>query len=123
MFTGAGFHLHRANEAVLRRYWDVVTEGTAHPKSRNIGDFLNEMDQKNFGDEKVRAALKDLKNLHRNPLIHPDHTIADAHEAIALMNSIHVVMVHMLKEIPIVVPQMAAPAGGFSMSAHSSNPP
>jgi hypothetical protein len=115
LFTGAGFHLHRANEAVLRRYWEVVAKGATPPKSGNMGNFLNEMEQKQFGDEKVRAALKDLKNLHRNPLIHPEHTIADVHEAIALMNSIHVVMVHMLKEIPVVAPQSTpAPAGSIS---------
>jgi len=114
LFTGAGFHLHRANEAVLRRYWGVVASGKAPPKSGNMGDFLNEMEQNKFGDEKVRAALKDLKNLHRNPLIHPDHTIVDAHEAIALMNSIHVVMVHMLKEIPVVAPANTPPAGGIA---------
>ncbi|HWK95624.1 MAG TPA: hypothetical protein VNR39_09385 [Pseudolabrys sp.] len=113
LFTGAGFHLHRANEAILRRYWEIVTDGAAPPKSGNMGDFLNEMEQKKFGDEKVRAALKDLKNLHRNPLIHPEHTIADAHEAIALMNSIHVVMVHMLKEIPVVAPASEPQAGSL----------
>ena len=30
----------------------------------------------------VRAALKDIKNLHRNPLIHPEHTLESVDEAI-----------------------------------------
>jgi len=75
VFTAAGFHLHRANEAVLQRYWHVVSQGRERPKSRNMGDYLNEMKTNNFGDEKVRAALKDLKDLHRNPLMMPTPTI------------------------------------------------
>jgi hypothetical protein len=49
-----------------------------------MGDYLNEMNQKKIGDEKVKAALKDLKDLHRNPLIHPEHSLESADEAIVL---------------------------------------
>lgn len=61
----------------------------------------------------MKAALKDLKDLHRNPLIHPEHTLESPDEAIALMNGVHTVMVYMLKEIPIVAtaPPMSAPGG------------
>jgi hypothetical protein len=59
LFTAAGFHLHRANEAVLRRYWDAVTNGATRPASRNMGDYLNELNKLNAGDAKVKAALKD----------------------------------------------------------------
>lgn len=99
--TAAGFHLHRANEAVMHRYWDAVTNGAKRPASGNMGDYLNQLEQKSAGDEHVRSALKDLKNLHRNPLIHPDHTLETVEEAIALMNHIHTVILHMLKRIPL----------------------
>jgi hypothetical protein len=132
LFTAAGFHLHRANEAVLRRYWDAVTNGAPPPASRNMGDYLKEMNDKDVGDSKVKAALKDLKDLHRNPLIHPEHSLETADEAIALMNGIHTVMVYMLKEIPLVAPAPAAtPPGGVtplmqqaasSIAASSSTP-
>jgi hypothetical protein len=59
--TAAGFHLHRANEAVLRKYWDAVTTNATRPSSRNMGDYLNEMNRRNVGDPKVKSALKDLK--------------------------------------------------------------
>src|SRR5215813_7084164 len=115
LFTAAGFHLHRANEAVLRRYWDAVTRGAPRPSSRNMGDYLNEMNTRKVGDEKVKAALKDLKDLHRNPLIHPEHSLESADEAIALMNGVHTVMVYMLKEIPAVAPSPAiTPPGGVT---------
>jgi hypothetical protein len=102
LFTAAGFHLHRGNEAVLRRYWGAVTGGAPQPTTLNMGDFLNQMDQLGVGDPNVKAALKDLKNLHRNPLIHPEHSLETADEAIALMNGVHTVTVYMLKEIPVV---------------------
>ena len=100
LFSAAASHLHRANEAVLRRYWDAVTDGASRPSSRNMGDYLTEMNKKNVGDEKVRAALKDLKDLHRNPLIHPEHSLESADEAIALMNGRFIPFVHMPKEMP-----------------------
>ena len=100
-FTAAGFHLHRANESVLRRYWEVVTNDAEHPDSRNMADYINGMNTRGVGDANLKAALKDLKNLHRNPLIHPDHTIKTADKAIALMNSVHTTITCMLDEIPI----------------------
>lgn len=98
--TACGFHLHRANESVLRQYYDAVTSGADRPKSRNIGDYLNELNKLNKGDAKVKSALKDLKDLYRNPLIHPEYSIESTDEAIALLGSIHAVVTHMLKEIP-----------------------
>jgi hypothetical protein len=109
VFTAAGFHLHRANEAVLQRYWDAVSGGQPRPKSRNMGDYLNELKTKNLGDEKVRAALKDLKDLHRNPLIHPEHSIDSLDEVVSLMSGVHTVIMHMLKEMPATMPTPALP--------------
>lgn len=98
--TAAGFHLHRANELVLHRYYDAVTGGEPRPKNRNIGGYLNALDKHGVGDEKVKSALRDLKDLHRNPLIHPEDTLESIDDAIALLGSIQAVVVHMLKEIP-----------------------
>jgi hypothetical protein len=110
--TAAGFHLHRANESVLRRYWDAVTNNAPRPASRNMGDYLKEMNDRGVGDPKVKAALKDLKDLHRNPLIHPEHSLESVDDAIGLMNGIHNVMVNMFKEMPIVIlPSPSLPAG------------
>jgi hypothetical protein len=90
-----------------------------------MGDYLNEMNQKKIGDEKVKAALKDLKDLHRNPLIHPEHSLESADEAIALMNGVHTVMVYMLKEIPVVAaaPVVTPPGGVIPLSAPVSPSP
>lgn len=99
--TAAGFHLHRANESVLHRYWDTVTNGSSRPSTGNMGDYIHQLEQRKAGDEHVRSALKDLKNLHRNPLVHPEHSLESVEEAIALMDHIKAVIFHMLKAIPI----------------------
>lgn len=116
VFTAAGFHLHRANEAVLARYWDVVSKGADRPKSRNMGDYINEMKTKKIGDEKVLAALKDLKDLHRNPLIHPEQSIDTVDDVVGLLSGVHTVMMHMLKEIPAKMPTPVLPTPHFAAS-------
>ena len=108
--TAAGFHLHRANESVLDRYYDAVGEPAKKPKSRNMGDYLRALDDQNAGDEKVRSALRSVKDFHRNPLIHPEHTLETIDEAIALLNSIHTVVVPMLAEIPDPLTTTGGPA-------------
>lgn len=110
--TAAGFHLHRANESVLHCYFDVVTNNSPHPRTRNIGDYLAEFSRRNVGDAKIISALKDLKDLHRNPLIHPQDSLESVDEAIALLGSIQAVVVHMLKAIPL--PASAAPPAAVS---------
>jgi hypothetical protein len=102
--TAAGFHLHRANESVLHRYYDAVTGGKARPSGRNIGDYLNELNKHKKGDAKVKASLKDLKDLHRNPLIHPEHSLETVDEAIDLLGSVRAVVGHMLRELPTLPP-------------------
>jgi len=98
--TAAGFHLHRANEAVLHRYYDHVSGGLARPKNRNIGGYLTALTQSGFGDQRLLATLRDLNELHRNPLIHPDQSLETIDDAIALMNAVHNAVVFMLKAIP-----------------------
>lgn len=116
--TAAGFHLHRATEAILRRYWDAVTHGDPRPKSGNMGDFLREMTGNNFGDEKVRGALRHLKDFYRNPIIHPEHNIENIDDAISLMNSVHTALVQMLKDMPEVVSApVEPPVGSLTPSA------
>ncbi len=100
--TAAGFHLHRANESVLHAYFDAVRGTVDHPKdgNRNMGNYISLMETKGLGDERVRAALKDIKNLHRNPLIHPDHDLETVDEAIDLLGAIRAAIGAMLPAIP-----------------------
>lgn len=97
--TAAGFHLLRANEAVLLRYWDAVTSKAAKPRNRNLGSYLAKLDDMKAGDEKVRATLRQIKDLHRNTLVHPEDVLT-VDEAIDLWGIIRSAVSAMLKAIP-----------------------
>lgn len=97
--TAAGFHLHRVNEEVLRHYYDVVTNKKPKPRTRTIGAYLEAFKKHKAGDPKVLAALDSIRELHRNPLMHPEQSLENVEEAIALHGAINSVVVHMLKAI------------------------
>ena len=100
LFTASGFHLHRANETVLRKYWNSVKpDKPINLKNRTIGGYLKAMEDNNLQNEKLISSLRDLKDLHRNPLIHPNESIENLDDAISLMNTIQSVMTLMLKDI------------------------
>ena len=106
--TAAGFHLHRANEAVLHRYYDEVSGGRPRPKNRNIGGYLSEMQRHSLGDARLLSTLRDLNDLHRNPLVHPEQSLDTIDDAIALLDAIHNAAVFMLKVIPMPTPPTPA---------------
>jgi len=97
--TAAAFHLHRLHELVLRRYYDTVTKGAPRPINRNIGAYIDAMKNAQFKDAKVFSALANLKDFHRNPVLHPDDRLEDVQEAIALLGSVNTVITYMLKAI------------------------
>lgn len=98
--TACGFHLHRANESVLRKYWEVVSECAPVPGQGNMGDYLRALEAMPRHDSSVVACLRDIKDLSRNPLVHPEMDLDDVDEAIALLGSVQAAIVHMLKAIP-----------------------
>lgn len=103
--TAAGFHIMRAAELVIRRYWDAVTKGKPRPDRFNIGDYLHEMEKLKVGDAKTLATLKQIKDLHRNELMHPEVSL-DLDESICLLGIVQSVIVEMMKEIPGTQPML-----------------
>lgn len=104
--TAAGFHLHRANEAVLRCYWDSVTDGANRPPQGNMGVYLAELNKLKKGKQTVREHLKSIKDFHRNPLMHPEQSLESVEEAIGLMAAIRCSIGYMLTEIGAVTPAL-----------------
>lgn len=101
--TACGFHIFRALEAVLRKYYLQVSASKAPPKVRNIGVYLNAMKQAKVGDEKIRFALKQLTDLYRNPLIHPEAVLTQE-EAIGIFGLARSSIGGMLAALPVVPP-------------------
>lgn len=97
--TAAGFHLHRATESVLRAYFDALAGSSNRPKSRNMGDYIKKMEDGGNGDKRVLSVLKSLKDLHRNPLMHPDDVISSIDEAISLYAAVRAAIGYMLDGI------------------------
>lgn len=98
--TAGGFHLHRANEAVLRRYFDCVMGAGMRPTLSTMGTLLGEMKKQKAGDANIIAALDAIKTFHRNPLMHPEHTLRDIDEAISLYSAIRSAVGYMLEVLP-----------------------
>lgn len=98
--TAAGFHMHRANEAVLRRYYDWVMGDGQRPKVESMGTLLAALKKADAGDKNIIAALDALKEFHRNPLMHPEHTLADLDEAVNLYCAVRAAIGYMLEELP-----------------------
>lgn len=97
--TAAGFHLHRAHEAVLRAYWDNVTGGKPRPKQQNMGVYLTQLEKLGKGKKAVRAHLQSIKDFHRNPLMHPEQSL-DLEQALDLLAAIRSSIGYMLQAIP-----------------------
>jgi hypothetical protein len=106
--TACAFHVFRATEAVLRRYYTEVTGGNAPPKVRNIGVYIHAMRKEECGDEKILSALKQMTNLHRNPIIHPEAALT-LNEAISILGIARSAIDAMLSQLPEPLPTTAAP--------------
>ncbi|MBX4949454.1 hypothetical protein HJA95_07600 [Rhizobium binae] len=96
--TASAFHLFRALEAVVRAYHRTVGLGAAPPKQRNLGVYIRAL--RNCGaNPKAIAALEQLKDLHRNPIAHPEALIT-LEEALGIYGVVRSAVAAMLADIP-----------------------
>lgn len=100
--TACGFHVFRATEAVLRRYYSHVTGGKPQPKVRNIMVYVQAMRQAKCGDEKILSVVEQLSKLHRNPLIHPEVALTEdeAISSLGMARSVISAMIAVLPPVP-----------------------
>jgi hypothetical protein len=100
--TAAAFHLFRALESVVRAYYKTVSQGLAPPKQRNLGVYIKALIKCNASG-KVIAALTQLKDLHRNPIAHPEVAILPD-EAVNISGMVRSAIAAMLTELPVLAP-------------------
>jgi len=87
--TACGFHLMRATEGIIHKYYVSVTGQIPRRKERNWGAYVrnlnrhrnNNADSK--ADPKLIALIDQLREHHRNVLMHPEETLT-ADEALSL---------------------------------------
>lgn len=106
--TACGFHLFRATEAVLRRYYGHVTGGAPPPKIRNIMVYVQAMRTRKCGDERILSVVEQLSKLHRNPLIHPEVALT-VDEAISILGIARSAVTAMLSQLPELPQTTGAP--------------
>lgn len=83
--TAAGFHLARAVEDSIRRYYEVVASEpyNMEEQGRSWGKYTSALKTKG-ADKNVINALDQMRELHRNPISHPDMKLS-ADEAMMLV--------------------------------------
>ncbi len=80
--TSAGFLLLRAVEDVMHNYYDVLSNRAPRPHRRSMGDYIDAMEKIPDVAPEMLEVLRSIKNLRRNPLMHPEHRL-DMEDAIA----------------------------------------
>ena len=74
--TAAGFHLLRATETVIRKYY-AMAAGTQPPvKFRNWGAYIRVLRRVPQVDQKVVSMIDHIREHYRNPILHPEDNLA-----------------------------------------------
>lgn len=126
LWSAAAFHFHRANEAVLRRYYDHCCGPNERPEPCTMGTLLRTMEQKQKGEAQVIVALRNITTFHRNPNSHPGDFIDDAEQAFSLVAALRAAMGYMLDLLPVASfddMMSATPNPDLSAAAIAPPPP
>jgi hypothetical protein len=116
--TASGFHVFRATEGVIRQYFKAVVGSLPEAKNRNWGAYIRTL-EKHGADQKVTGFLDHIRQLYRNPVIHPEEhlEIEDAEILLSLCTSAIIQMVKAIQNI------QATAVPESSMSLASVTPP
>lgn len=99
--TAALFHIFRATDSILRRWYKIVTGVEPKPRMRAWGAYISNLRKANArgattADERILSVLEQVKDLHRNPVIHPEAIVAleDAISFVGIADSLISAMVN-----------------------------
>jgi len=104
--TASGFHALRACEAVLEDYYRTFA-GAAAPECNSWKDYYDKLDaliKKNVSpcpSEKTIRNIDQLRDLDRNPVMHPRDTL-DMTAALVLFNNCASAMMSMASEMRVI---------------------
>ena len=63
----------RAVEGMMHEFYDVISGGSPRPKKREMGGYIDALEKLKTVDPRMTDVLRGIKNLRRNPLMHPEH--------------------------------------------------
>lgn len=115
--TAVGFHLLRATEAVIRRYYKVVTGVEPKQKFRNWGAYIKRLNEKG-ASKKITEHLDHMRENYRNPILHPEVNLSPD-EAQVLFGVCVSAIFMLANEIKTLTAKSAAP---LSFPATGSTP-
>ena len=69
---------------MLRKYYDVLSNGVPRPTRGSMGIYLDEILKLPNVDKELEAVLRQIKKLHRDPIAHPEVTLT-VPEAVSLL--------------------------------------
>lgn len=98
--TAAAFHVMRVTESVLREYHAIIKKLPPGTKSPDMAVCINEIKAAG-GNKKVTAILDQIRDLHRNPTMHPDEFLS-MDEALALFDVAKSAIAAMIAEIAVL---------------------
>lgn len=92
--TAAGFHIARATEVVMVKAMSIFGCPKPQNSQRNWGQYIKALEDKGANTTVIHH-LKQLKDLHRNPMIHPEVTLSslEAQQLWALCTSAMIAIV------------------------------
>jgi len=104
--TAVGFHLLRATEAVIRKYYKVVTGVEPKTKFRNWGAYIKRLNESG-ANTKITKHLDHMRENYRNPILHPEVSLS-ADEAQVLFGVCVSAIFLMANEIKALTAKSAA---------------
>lgn len=100
--TACGFHSFRVLESVVRAFLRQKAGSDAEPRQRNLGVYIRAL-KSTDANPKTIAALTQIKDLHRNPVAHPDVALT-LNEATSILGVVHSAVSSMLNDLPTIRP-------------------
>ena len=88
--TACGFHILRAAESILEDYYGMVS-GKPGATQRGWHDYAEELEKLSDGDDKeapskrVIRSIRQIKDLDRNPIMHPRAVLSESDAMILFM--------------------------------------
>jgi len=100
--TASGFHVARATETIIKTLMRSAKCEEPKESQRNWGIYIKLLEEKQV-DRRITHHLAQIKDLHRNPLSHPDVTLTMP-EALALWSVCTSLIGTMIAEIARLTP-------------------
>jgi hypothetical protein len=110
MPAAAGFHLIRAAESVIRRYYAAIVGIMPPVKNRNWSAYVRVL-RTHGGEPKILQAIEEIKDIHWNPVLHPEVQLS-LEEAMSLVGIVERVISAIFADI--------AARGASQWIAHSA---